>query len=286
MEEDYIKKVSLGSHKGLMSINMLNGEPWETFTRHGLSPHRHEYFQLICLQDAKGTHLIEDKVFPILPGAVFLILPHQIHHLQAEGKVKGFVINFSEMLLADEKEYAEALAYSPDSICLYLNEKDREIMYKECELLCAYYEDQDNEDRLKLCRLYIQILLTKINRWRKSNEQNTSHSQDSNYALLNDFISLVKENFDQKKKLEFYAHSLGVSVRKLSGLIKMKTGFPPAQFIEKFIAQEAARRLHYSDQSIKEIAMSLGFTDLSYFTKVFKKHFEITPQSYRNKVKG
>ena len=36
-----------------------------------------------------------------------------------------------------------------------------------------------------------------------------------------------------------------------------------------------------SEDSIKSVAMSLGYDDCSYFNKTFKKYSGITPQQYR-----
>jgi len=36
---------------------------------------------------------------------------------------------------------------------------------------------------------------------------------------------------------------------------------------------------------IKEIADELGFYDLSYFYKIFEKHFDVSPKKYRDNFK-
>ncbi|EUJ34504.1 bacterial regulatory helix-turn-helix s, AraC family protein [Brochothrix thermosphacta DSM 20171 = FSL F6-1036] len=43
----------------------------------------------------------------------------------------------------------------------------------------------------------------------------------------------------------------------------------------------ASELLRHSDLTISHIAQSLGFTQMSYFSKTFKKEFEMTPKEYR-----
>ena len=40
-----------------------------------------------------------------------------------------------------------------------------------------------------------------------------------------------------------------------------------------------------SEESIKNVAMSLGYDDCSYFNKTFKKYSGVTPQQYRKEHK-
>ena len=45
----------------------------------------------------------------------------------------------------------------------------------------------------------------------------------------------------------------------------------------------AAARLIETDEQIIEIAIDTGFNNISYFNRIFKKRFGVTPKEYRNK---
>lgn len=51
-------------------------------------------------------------------------------------------------------------------------------------------------------------------------------------------------------------------------------------------AHEKAKRMiiEQPDQSLSVIAAAVGYTDFSYFTKVFKRSFGVTPSAYRNSI--
>ena len=48
---------------------------------------------------------------------------------------------------------------------------------------------------------------------------------------------------------------------------------------------EAAKKLLTNvEMSVTDVCYSLGFTDASYFNRVFRKHEDTTPSTYRNSV--
>ena len=54
------------------------------------------------------------------------------------------------------------------------------------------------------------------------------------------------------------------------------------EYINGMKVAKAKELLSHSDQTVKEIAFSLGFDDEKYFMKLFKNYERITPTQYRN----
>lgn len=61
------------------------------------------------------------------------------------------------------------------------------------------------------------------------------------------------------------------------------TGKSPAAFIMDVRLQEAVKQLR-SGAALAEIAQNTGFTDLTHFSKAFRRHFHVTPGAYRNLI--
>ena len=60
---------------------------------------------------------------------------------------------------------------------------------------------------------------------------------------------------------------------------------PPVEYRSKKRLKKAKLLLETTDMPIKEVSDSLGFYDIAYFYKVFKKTFAITPKEYRETKK-
>jgi len=78
---------------------------------------------------------------------------------------------------------------------------------------------------------------------------------------------------------EFY-----LSETYLSAMFKKNTGSTITNFIQEIKTFYAARLLSSTDLELKDIAMQLGFEDYSYFGKLFKRNFGVSPSSYREKI--
>lgn len=74
-----------------------------------------------------------------------------------------------------------------------------------------------------------------------------------------------------------------LSASHLRALFRKHTGMPPVQFIHRVKANQARRMLETSDRPITEVARALGYDNLNYFSRVFKKLTGMVPHEYRRK---
>lgn len=64
-------------------------------------------------------------------------------------------------------------------------------------------------------------------------------------------------------------------------LFKKEVGGTPAQFAIRRKMTQAMLMLASEPMMIKEVAYSLGYDNLSYFTRLFRRHTGLTPRAYR-----
>lgn len=57
----------------------------------------------------------------------------------------------------------------------------------------------------------------------------------------------------------------------------------PSAMIEQRLMLEAKRALRYSTLSVSDIALSLGFEDLAYFSRFFRRHAGCSPRAFRDR---
>ncbi|GAB5450294.1 MAG: hypothetical protein Hals2KO_06220 [Halioglobus sp.] len=82
------------------------------------------------------------------------------------------------------------------------------------------------------------------------------------------------------------AAELGVNPRTLHRRFTRATGSTPMAYLQTLRMATARDLLRHSNLSIGEIAWQLGLQDASYFAKLFRKHAAMTPQQYRDAVRG
>jgi two-component system response regulator YesN len=74
---------------------------------------------------------------------------------------------------------------------------------------------------------------------------------------------------------------LGISPNYFSALFKQETGTSFNGFVNRVRLENAAYFLEHTDGRISEIAASIGFRDVVYFSQVFRKTYGCCPSRYR-----
>lgn len=69
-------------------------------------------------------------------------------------------------------------------------------------------------------------------------------------------------------------------------IFKKELGTSPLQYINNKKVERAQLLLYTTDMPVKEIAYTLGFSDHSYFIRMFRKMSGITPQDYRERMRN
>ena len=124
----------------------------------------------------------------------------------------------------------------------------------------------------------------------ENSTQNTAETADGKKVTEADLISEIKRYVDMhicdEDTLSRIAGHFGISERTVYTKFKNSYGMTPAEYVKSHRLSQGEKMLCGSKSSISEIAESLGFSGTSYFCKVFKEKYGLTPQQYRNNLKN
>ena len=81
--------------------------------------------------------------------------------------------------------------------------------------------------------------------------------------------------------IEVISSELCISSSQLNRRIKLMTGMTTTNFILKTRLNRAKKQLTVTQKQIGEVAMDCGFNDFAYFSRSFKKEFEMTPTAFQ-----
>lgn len=95
-------------------------------------------------------------------------------------------------------------------------------------------------------------------------------------------MELVEGNITQYKQVSQYADLLNLTVYQLNAITKALLNKNASQLINEYIILEAKRNLLATANQVSQIAYHLGYEDVSYFIRFFKKHTGFTPDAYRH----
>lgn len=108
----------------------------------------------------------------------------------------------------------------------------------------------------------------------------------SNKTIDPDFLDRVtsiifREITNTNNIIEVISSELCISSSQLNRKIKLMTGMTTTNFILKTRLNRARKQLTVTQKPIGEIAMDCGFNDFAYFSRSFKKAFEMTPTTFQ-----
>lgn len=111
-----------------------------------------------------------------------------------------------------------------------------------------------------------------------------SHKHERKDEIFDEFLELLRQNYKAERELTFYAEKMYLSPKYLSRAVKEASGKSASEWIDEYVVTESKALLYSTNQTIQQIADSLGFESQSLFGKYFKRVTGISPRSYRKQI--
>jgi AraC family transcriptional regulator, transcriptional activator of pobA len=248
--------------------------------------HRHNYYHLLWMTRASGTHMLDFAPLQVRDYSVFFLSPGQVHAWTSSVKPHGYALNFSTDFFAQMFPRADDVAkfpfYQPTrgSSALYLTQAEHDGMLP----LLGEMEREARDRRPgfpDVVRACLLILLTRLRRLSPDNEY--AGGIGPHQALARRFTMLVETNYLRFGTIGQYAEALSVSERQLNEAVKRTLARTASQVVQERVVLEAKRWLSNTETGIAEIAFRLNIEDPAYFARFFKKQTGLTPGDFRRK---
>ncbi|MBR6980144.1 MAG: helix-turn-helix domain-containing protein [Prevotella sp.] len=102
--------------------------------------------------------------------------------------------------------------------------------------------------------------------------------------LMERIVKCINEHIgDSTFNVEVLCQEVGISRANLHRKMKALAGISSSDFIRNIRMEQAARLLSEQKLNITQVAYAVGYSNLSYFSTAFKKHFGISPTEYVEK---
>ncbi len=134
-----------------------------------------------------------------------------------------------------------------------------------------------------LARHFSHEVRQPYDRLRFDQEQDNAHPDE---AVLQAQLWIQNNLHQEHLDLDALTSMLMMSQRNFNRRFKAATGTTPIQYLHEQRLTEAKDLLRNSNLSIGEIAYRVGFSDLSYFTRQFRKRSGVTPSQWRKSVRA
>ena len=159
------------------------------------------------------------------------------------------------------------------------------------EIRATHLEDPALDNiKLKLFKdidkaYYFGDLKVLLERTYKDLELVCSATPTKSDQIVSSIIDFISQNYSKPITLYDAAHHMHINYSYLSNYISTNSNMHFSEHLNETRISHAKKLLTFSSISISEISESIGYTDQSYFGKVFKKSTGFTPLEYRKKYR-
>lgn len=288
MDNPYAEQILFSRYMDGLTIEQVIREKEYTMA----SRHFHATYELYYLLEGERYYFIDNETYLIKAGDMVMIRPNHIHKtslvsttrhnrvlLQISGEMMNpflkacglggmddFYGNGVRILTLSEEMQAEALR-SFTRIKEELTKKQR------------HYQ--------VAVRLELTNLLLSLARY-QAPEQPAGENQTAQtwkHTKVHEVADYLTAHPETPESLEDLAGRFYISKSYLSRIFREITGFSVNEYKNICRIKKSQNLLTHSDCSITEISDLLGFENLTYYERVFKKYAEMTPLKYRRQMR-
>lgn len=244
-------------------------------------PHKHNFYHLVFITKGSGWHEIDFKRHTVKSGAMFFMMPAQVHSWSLNKGTCGIVVEFENLsMFSGDEAFLLSEALRPPVSYMGLSGQKKKVIHELYQNMLEEYESEEKDFEI-LLRLNLAKLIVLFSRYIKEGPVKVSRIS----KFREEFSELIEKNYKTHHNVEFYAKTMGVATKSLTAKVNRNLGKNVREIIQDRCILESKRLLAYSDLSVSEIALELGFEDPNYFTRFFKLKTKTNPGKFRQKVR-
>lgn len=239
---------------------------------HAYGPTTRGHFLLHYIKSGKGTFRNNENTYVLSSGMCFVIRPDEVTYYEADA--------------ADPWHYIW-IGFTTDAVPKCLNSNDvlalpfLESVFDEIEDKIAYYNSENGENGIREAWLSGKIaeIMARI----------SLHYDRPTETKAQNEIRIVKNYIDtriaSRLSVSRIAEQFHLDRAYLSRRFKEVVGVSPQNYIVDMRLREAAKLMTEHSFTPTEAANAVGYTDIYLFSKMFKRHFCVSPREYKQNNK-
>ena len=227
-----------------------------------------------------GNIVFSDKIYPIKKGVFCFIGSKKYHYTMPENpqiydRTKVYVNNddFFKILSLTSEETHFFETFSSDSVVYAQIPPDMQPSVEQLLDELNEYSSSDTHFNFMFTATVIKLLIFL--------DTYSLERIPQVHGFTAKTIKYINEHITEDISIETICQEIHVSKYYLCHKFKKLTGITIMDYILKTRLTNAKYMLKEDEISVSEIAEKCGFCSISYFCRVFKEHYNVTPLAYR-----
>lgn len=228
---------------------------------------------------------INMKRYEVKAPAMVIMLSEQImqlHNYSCDLKTTCLVMStrFTNDLFANANKTTSIYNSVYQNPILQLDETGSHVLSFYLKMMKDLIQFQSNPYRLDAAKhLTLTLFFGYVHRIHALENEKNGYANN----IVNEFITLLKKNYKEKRETSFYAKKLCITPKYLTTLLKDITGKTAHEWIDEYVSVESKALLRSTKMTIEQISDSLSFSSQDNFSKFFKRVVGMSPTEYRKR---
>ena len=243
--------------------------------------------EIIYIKKGKGTVSIDMHSHYVEAGDIIIVIPGQLHSISQLDKYSmeyENIIFSTDMLISKISDTLETDFFIPllaGNIAIKNLITADDDIYNELAL-CLNKADNICRTFPKGYKLALKACLYEFFFVIYTNSEEISETKSNkNVDRIKTILNYLEANYRHDISIEEIADVCGFSSSHFMKFFKKNMGDSFINYLNDYRLSMAARTLLSSDDNIIDIAADCGYDNLSYFNRIFKKKYGVTPSAYR-----
>lgn len=252
--------------------------------------HNHDFLEMVYVLNGSAIHTLNDEKTLVKKGDYFIIDYGAFHHYNAMDGGEFIIVN-----ILFKPEFVDKTLFNCISFRDLINNYLIRFSYKSLEKSPTniIYSDEDQSihtlierlqteyDKkhpgyLELMRCYLIEII--IQTMRRITKENTNIIYNDYSKFIAEFID---ENYMKPITLTEISAKLQFSLPYICKRFKDDVGMTFNEYLQKKRIEQSCRLIANTDKKFSEISELVGYSDIKFFTQVFKKHLGMTPREFK-----
>ena len=252
--------------------------------------HTHNYIEMIYMCSGSTHHIIDGQTIELREGEVLVLNQQAVQEILPAGEddiAVNFIIlpeffDFALKLMGEERsllrDFVVDCLTGTGSTVSYLHFKVGDILPIQNlleNLIWTVRNKQPNKrsiNQVTMGLLFLQLLnyLERMETGEEAGER----------RLILDVLGYIEEHY-KEGEFSVLADMLGYDIYWLSREIKKLTGKNYTDLLQEKRLNQAAYLLEHTNMPISGIGQAVGYENMSYFHRIFRARYGVTPRVYR-----
>lgn len=283
------KDFTIDSSRMLQKGKLIDVRPHTRFVH--FPEHRHNFVEILFVCQGTSTQIINHSQTVVLEAGDFLFLNQYTSHEILPAGPDDIAVNF--MVLPEFFDTAFQMVGKDNAISRFLvstlcqdDGRGEYLHFKAAGLLTVQNLAENmiwslvnkQPDQRRTNQFTMGLLLLELLNHIDTLDVNSQNRSRTVMAILH----YIEENY-RDGSLSALAEELNQPVYALSKLIKLETGCTFKELLQQKRLRKAARLIRETDLPVSSIITAVGYDNTSFFYRVFRSEYGLTPKEYRAK---